>query len=123
MNKFQGTFSPRNRTDVRDGPFSPLSGDLERVRKLIPEGGQKAVTAENIANLTGLSLRRIRDIINTLIMQHNIPIAGSRAENLKGYYIITNEVERQAALTPLLRQQAETARRIQKLETMPINKA
>ena len=56
--------------------------------------------------------RKVRDLINHLVVVHHIPI-GARYTKPNGYYIATNDHERDLAIEPLISQVVELERRIQ----------
>lgn len=58
--------------------------------------------------------RKVRDLINHLVVVHHIPI-GARYTKPNGYYIATNDHERDLAIEPLISQVVELERRIQSL--------
>lgn len=98
----------------------PIVGDLNRIYTLLPLGSERPISGPELSKLTGISLRRVKQIVNILIMKCDIPIAGDRSNINYGYYIITNEEERVSALRPLVSQQNETSKRINKLATIPL---
>ena len=59
---------------------------------------------KELVKLTGWNNRRVRVIINRLIVIHHQPIGAKYEHPNNGYYIITNNKERQQALAPLTSQ-------------------
>lgn len=66
----------------------------KRVLSLIPEGSDKPITAKQISDLTGLSVREVRAVISKLILKYSIPIGSINTKEKHGNYIITDDEER-----------------------------
>ena len=60
--------------------------------------------------LSGLKEREVGEAIYRLIVLHHVPI-GAQYNRPNGYYIITNDKERQQALAPLTSQIAMMSKR------------
>lgn len=97
-----------------------LSIIQEEVLRQIPKGAEKPVRSKEIAERTGLSTREVMAVISVLIIDHSIPIGGSRGEGFYGYYIITNEAERQKAVIPLSRSIHNMTQRVEKLKEIEL---
>ncbi|MFL2072002.1 hypothetical protein ACEN32_06825 [Marinilactibacillus psychrotolerans] len=97
-----------------------LSIIQEAVLAQIPKGLESPVRSQDIAESTGLSTREVMAVISALIIDHGIPIGGGRTESRKGYFIITNEDERQQATTPLKRTIVNMQQRIDHLEKIKL---
>ncbi|WP_368277544.1 hypothetical protein [Lacticaseibacillus paracasei] len=96
---------------------------LQRVFSLIPHGIVKPVTAAQISQISGIPIRRVYDCIQQLVMKYSIPVGGVRHDNQHGYFIITNEQERRAALLPLQSNAKELTRRASVLARLPLSEA
>ena len=97
-----------------------LSIIQEAVLAQIPRGLNNPVRSQDIADRVGLSKRDVMAVISTLIIDHGIAIGGGRREGKLGYFIITNEDERQQAITPLKNTVVNMNQRIERLEKMKI---
>lgn len=89
-----------------------LSKDEQKILTLIPIGSSNPRSVYDVSRLTGFSRRKIRSIVNDLVVKHHIPI-GAKYSKPNGYYIITNEAERGHALVPLISQYGELFKRAQ----------
>lgn len=94
---------------------------LQRVYSLIPHGIAKPVTAAQISRISGIPIRRVYDCIQQLVMKYGIPVGGVRHDYQHGYFIITNEQERRAALLPLQSNAKELTRRASVLARLPLS--
>lgn len=97
----------------------PANSNLERVYNLLPHGMDHPITAKELEKITGISMRDVYSIINTLIMKYDIPVAGVRSGR-QGYFIVTNENERQLVLKPLMSHTAKMEQHIKKLSNIPL---
>ena len=86
--------------------MNQLSKDEKRVLRLIPKGSTNPRPQKELVRLTGFNARKLRLIINELIVKHGIP---------NGYYIVTNEDERGKAIVPLVSQYGELFKRAQSI--------
>lgn len=86
----------------------------------IPRGLNNPVRSQDIAERVGLSKRDVMAVISTLIVDHNIAIGGGRSRGLYGYFIITNESERQQATVPLKNTVVNIKQRIDRLEKIKL---
>lgn len=92
-----------------------LSSDEAKVLSLIPNGSDGRVTTNDIENITGMSVRRIRSIVSRLI-QKGVPIVSERSQDSKGLYIATNDYERSLGLASFSNQISDMERRKLKLQ-------
>lgn len=98
-----------------------LSIIQETVLSQIPKGLERTpVRSQDIAERLGLSKREVMAIINTLIMDHSIPIGGGRSNGKQGYFIITNEDERVQATSPLKSTVVNVQQRIDRLDKIKL---
>lgn len=97
-----------------------LSIIQESVLAQIPRGFNNPVVSQYIAEKVGLSKREVMAVISTLIIDHNIAIGGGRSDGKQGYFIITNESERQQATTPLKNTVVNIKQRIDRLEKIKL---
>lgn len=88
-----------------------LSNKEQILINLLPLGDEEPLPAKELAKLMNEDSRFIRNLINHLIVTHNIPI-GAKNSQPNGYFLITNEIERTNALAPLLSQTRELTKRI-----------
>ncbi|MBB1068750.1 hypothetical protein H5S40_00875 [Limosilactobacillus sp. RRLNB_1_1] len=89
-----------------------LNKEEQQILRLIPKGSTSPRPLQDLMKLTGFSSRKVRSIVNELIVKHRIPI-GAKYSKPNGYYIITNENERDHALVPLVSQYGELFKRAQ----------
>lgn len=75
-----------------------------------------------LMKLTGWSGRRVRSAINRLIVVYHKPIGARYKKPFNGYYIITNDQERAAALGPLKSQIAMMNKRAQIIGNADLSK-
>lgn len=85
---------------------------IEQVKRLIPNGSEQPITANQIKDITGIPLREIYAIVRYLLVHENVPIGAYREGKNSGYFIITTEAEREATLAPLVSHANEIEKRI-----------
>lgn len=90
-----------------------LDKDEQKIMELLPKGMERPRPLRELIKLTGWSSRRVRGVINRLIVIHHKPIGARYERPFNGYYIITNDQERTAALAPLTSQIMEMTKRAQ----------
>jgi len=71
---------------------SPLSTDEAAVLALLGHGRGAAVSSTEIVKRTGLSERKVQQVIRSLRMKHGYPI-GAAVEEPFGYYIADKQEE------------------------------
>ena len=81
-----------------------LDKEEQRLLDLLPKGMERPRPLKELIKLTGWSSRRVRGTINRLIVLHHQPIGARYEHPNNGYFIITNDEERSAALAPLTSQ-------------------
>jgi len=69
-----------------------LSQDEAAVLACLRDGREAAVSSTEITGRTGLSERKIQQVIRSLRMQHGYPI-GAAVDEPMGYYIAVNQDE------------------------------
>ena len=89
-----------------------LDKDEQRIFVLLPKGIDRPKPLKELVKLSGIKSREVRGIIYRLIVLHHVPI-GAQYKRPNGYYIITNNEERQQALAPLTSQIAMMSKRAQ----------
>lgn len=94
-------------------PMKQLDQEEKKILQLLPKGIERPRPLKELVKLTGWSNRRVRGIINRLIVIHHQPIGAKYEHPNNGYYIITNNDERQQALAPLTSQIAMMSKRAQ----------
>ncbi len=85
-------------------PQQKLSKDEQRLLSFIPVGSERPRPLKELVQLTGWNQRKVREMITRLIITHHQPIGACYHRPGNGYYIITNNEERSAALAPLTSQ-------------------
>ena len=80
-----------------------LDKEEKKILQLLPKGIAQPKPLKELVKLSGLKDREVRGIIYRLIVLHHVPI-GAQYNRPNGYYIITNNKERQQALAPLTSQ-------------------
>ena len=91
-----------------------LDQDEKKILQLLPKGIERPRPLKELVKLSGLKDREVRGIIYRLIVLHHVPI-GAQYNRPNGYYIITNDKERQQALAPLTSQIAMMSKRAEAL--------
>ncbi|OTA76745.1 hypothetical protein BHL79_09775 [Limosilactobacillus reuteri] len=81
-----------------------LDQEEKKILQLLPKGIERPRPLKELVKLTGWNNRRVRVIINRLIVIHHQPIGARYEHPNNGYFIITNDKERQQALAPLTSQ-------------------
>ncbi|MFZ2354111.1 hypothetical protein [Paucilactobacillus nenjiangensis] len=76
-----------------------MDKQAERILQLIPSDGT-TITAREIHDITGISMRDIYDVLTRLSVKYGQPIGSSR-RGKKGYFIIKSETERKAVMAQL----------------------
>ena len=95
-------------------PMKQLDQDEKKILQLLPKGIERPRPLKELVKLSGLKDREVRGIIYRLIVLHHVPI-GAQYNRPNGYYIITNDKERQQALAPLTSQIAMMSKRAEAL--------
>ena len=93
-------------------PMKQLDQDEKKILQLLPKGIERPRPLKKLVKLSGLKDREVRGIIYRLIVLHHVPI-GAQYNRPNGYYIITNDKERQQALAPLTSQITMMSKRAQ----------
>ena len=102
-------------------PYDQLNKNEKEVVSLLHKGAESAIKANDIAKITGIKSRNIRDIIYSLITLDNYPIGSTRALPNQGYYLISNEQERNATIAVLESQIRNMKKRVSILKDIQIN--
>lgn len=97
-----------------------LDKEEQRILDLLPTGMDRPRPLAELVTLTGLSNRIVRATINRLIVLHHQPIGVIYTKPGNGYFIITNDRERNIALAPLTSQINMMAKRAQVLSNAPL---
>ena len=84
-------------------PMKQLDKEEQQLLDLLPKGIERPRPLKELVKLSGLKDREVRGIIYRLIVLHHVPI-GAQYNRPNGYFIITNDKERQQALAPLTSQ-------------------
>ena len=90
-----------------------LDKDEQQIMELLPKGMDRPRPLKELVRLTGWSSRKVRATIYRLIVVHHQPIGATYQQPGNGYFIITNDQERQQALAPLTSQIAMMSKRAQ----------
>lgn len=90
-----------------------LDNEEKKILSLLPKGIDRPRPLRELVKLTGWNGRKVRATIYRLIVVHHQPIGATYQQPGNGYFIITNDTERQAALAPLTSQIAMMSRRAQ----------
>lgn len=106
---------------LRGDYMNQLSKDEKRVLRFIPKGSTNPRPQKELVRLTGFNARKLRLIINELIVKHGIPI-GAQYTKPNGYYIVTNEDERGKAIVPLVSQYGELFKRAQSIHNADLQR-
>ncbi|WP_301876471.1 hypothetical protein [Limosilactobacillus oris] len=93
--------------------MNQLDNEEKKILSLLPKGIDRPRPLRELVKLTGWTNRKIRATIYRLIVVHHQPIGAVYQQPGNGYFIITNDTERQAALAPLTSQIAMMSRRAQ----------
>lgn len=90
-----------------------LDNEEQRLLDLLPKGIDRPRPLRELTKLTGWSSRKVRATIYRLIVVHHQLIGATYQQPGNGYFIITNDQERQQALAPLTSQIAMMSKRAQ----------
>lgn len=90
-----------------------LDKEEQRLLDLLPKGIDRPRPLKELVKLTGWSSRKVRGTINRLIVIHHQPIGAVYDHPSNGYFIITNNTERNIALAPLTSQINQMSKRAQ----------
>lgn len=89
--------------------------DLEkRVLRLIPTGASQPRQAKYIAQLVGVDIRTVRNIVNRLIIRYSVPIVVKRGL-VSGFYIPETDSERLGGIRELRAQHKNEGKRLDTL--------
>ena len=106
---------------LRGDYMNQIKKKKKRVLRLIPKGSTNPRPQKELVRLTGFNARKLRLIINELIVKHGIPI-GAQYTKPNGYYIVTNEDERGKAIVPLVSQYGELFKRAQSIHNADLQR-
>ena len=81
-----------------------MTNEEKKLLALIPTGSEQPRPLKELVQLTGWDQRKVRTMITRLIIFHHQPIGACYHRPGNGYFIITNNEERSAALAPLTSQ-------------------
>ena len=90
-----------------------LDKDEQAIYDLLPKGIDRPRPLKELVKLTGWNSRKVRGTINRLIVIHHQPIGAKYEHPNNGYFIITNDKERNIALAPLTSQITVMTKRAQ----------
>lgn len=90
-----------------------LDSEEKKLLGLLPKGIERPRPLKELVKLTGWTNRKVRGTVYRLIVVHHKPIGAVYQQPGNGYFIITNDKERQQALAPLTSQIAMMSRRAQ----------
>lgn len=90
-----------------------LDNEEKKILSLLPKGIDRPRPLRELVKLTGWNGRKVRATICRLIVVHHQPIGATYQQPGNGYFIITNDQERQQALAPLTSQIAMMSKRAQ----------
>ena len=90
-----------------------LDKEEQQLLNLLPHGVNHPCPLRELVKLTGWNGRKVRATIYRLIVVHHQPIGATYQQPGNGYFIITNDQERQQALAPLTSQIAMMSKRAQ----------
>ena len=90
-----------------------LDNEEKKILALLPKGIDRPRPLRELVKLTGWNGRKVRATIYRLIVVHHQPIGATYQHPGNGYFIITNDQERQQALAPLTSQIAMMSKRAQ----------
>ena len=97
--------------------MNKLDKEEQRIMKLLPKGIERPRTLKELMqwckNLKDKVSRKVRLTINRLIVLHHQPIGAKYEHPNNGYFIITNDKERNIALAPLTSQIHKMTKRAQ----------
>ena len=81
-------------------PYDQLNKNEKEVVSLLHKGAESAIKANDIAKITGIKSRNVRDIISSLITIEHYPIGSTRANrnDKKNSTLQTAQQKRQARL-------------------------
>lgn len=78
-----------------------LDKEEQRILNLLPKGIDRPRPLKELVKLTGWTSRKVRATVYRLIVLHRQPIGAVYQQPSNGYFIITNDQERQQAMAPL----------------------
>ena len=93
--------------------MNQLDNEEKKILSLLPKVIDRPRPLRELVKLTGWTNRKIRATIYRLIVVHHQPIGAVYQQPGNGYFIITNDTERQVALAPLTSQIAMMSKRAQ----------
>lgn len=106
----------------KDPSVKELPFHYKQVLSLIPEGFEKPVTVKEISQLTGIRGVEVRRIVSTLILAYKQPIGTSNFIGKSGYFLITNDEERDQTVANMKSRAMKIWERARALEQIPSNK-
>lgn len=96
-----------------------LTETLVELVEMLPEGAEHPVNVQTIATRLNTNKRSVTAWVAFLINHWDVPI-GSRRNSPSGYYLITNDEERNETIAPLTAQALEELKRAEKLRLIDL---
>ncbi|KAA9290415.1 hypothetical protein QP168_04855 [Aerococcus urinae] len=75
--------------------ITSLPDSYKQVFMLLPKGMEKPITSNEIQAILGYDVRHINQIISDWRIKYRVPIGGLRYQNQCGFYLATNEEEKE----------------------------
>lgn len=98
-----------------------LDQEEQRLLDLLPHGMERPRPLKELVKLTGWNSRKIRAMIYRLIVVHHKSIGAVYQRPGNGYYIITNDKERSAAVAPLTSQILKMTKRVEAISNAELS--
>lgn len=100
--------------------MSKLEAD---VFQLLPFGMDKVINTNDIRRILNIEERHIREIIADLIVEHGIPIGSLRFGERSGYFIATNDEEKNIGTYSLMQSIETIKKRVEKVKAADVETA
>lgn len=103
--------------------LNEMTDSQKRVFMLLPIGLDKLISKQEIEDILELDERTIMGIIEILILKYNIPIGSFRNSDNFGYFIATNEKEKDIGTYSLTQQINTMKKRAERVKNADLNTA
>ena len=91
----------------------------KRILSLIGEGKDNAKTVSYISKLLGISTVAVREAVSAMVVKYEIPIGTSNTIGSSGYYLISNESEKQETARNLRSRAMKILQRANVISSLP----
>ncbi|MEH7442769.1 hypothetical protein V7201_10735 [Bacillus sp. JJ1122] len=96
-----------------------LPETYKQILSLIGEGKDNARTVTYISKVLGLSSVLVREVVSDMVVKHGIGIGTSNTRGSSGYYLISNDAEKQETARNLRSRAMKILQRASVISSLP----